>query len=109
MKLSIGTVGPELVVNSLRKCVLAIFRYGDRDKLLAGSFGNGARGAPIYWSKTMPDLPTNERELKNTRHEVRNLQVMQMRPDQSAEKLALLRDLKMAARAEVQQNRSGCQ
>jgi hypothetical protein len=28
----------------------------------------------------MPDLETRERELKNTRQEVRNLQVLQMRP-----------------------------
>jgi len=34
----------------------------------------------------MPDLATHERELKNTRKEVRNLQVMQMHPSQSAEK-----------------------
>jgi hypothetical protein len=28
----------------------------------------------------MPDLETHERELKNTRQEVRNLQELQMRP-----------------------------
>jgi hypothetical protein len=49
----------------------------------------------------MPDLATHERELKNTRQEVRNLQVMQMRPGQSAEKLKLLADLERSARAEV--------
>jgi hypothetical protein len=31
-----------------------------------------------------PSLETHERELKNTRQEVRNLQVLQMRPGQSA-------------------------
>jgi hypothetical protein len=48
-----------------------------------------------------PDIATRERELKNTRQEVRNLQVMQMRPGQSAEKLKLLNDLERSARAEV--------
>jgi hypothetical protein len=44
----------------------------------------------------------HERGLKNTRQEVRNLQVLQMRPGQSAEKLALLADhLERSARAEV--------
>ena len=49
----------------------------------------------------MPDLPTLERKLKGVRQEVRNLQVLQMRPNQPPEKLALLRDLEMSARAEV--------
>jgi hypothetical protein len=49
----------------------------------------------------MPDLATHERELKNTRQEVRNLQVLQMRPGQSAAKLKLLADLERSARAEV--------
>jgi hypothetical protein len=49
----------------------------------------------------MPDLPTLERTLRDVRQEVRNLQVMQMRPGQSAEKLALLRELEMSARAET--------
>ena len=48
-----------------------------------------------------PSLETHERELKNTRQEVRNLQVLQMRPGQSAEKLAHLADLEGSARAEV--------
>ncbi len=48
-----------------------------------------------------PDLATLERKLKGVRQEVRNLQVMQMRPDQSAEKLRLLADLEGSARAEV--------
>jgi hypothetical protein len=49
----------------------------------------------------MADLATQERELRNTRQEVRNLQVMQMRPGQSAEMLAHLADLEGSARAEV--------
>lgn len=48
-----------------------------------------------------PDLATLERELKGVRQEVRNLQVMQMRPGQSAAKLAHLADLERSARAEV--------
>ncbi len=47
------------------------------------------------------DLPTLERKLKGVRQEVRNLQVMQMRPNQSAEKLKLLADLERSARAET--------
>ena len=43
----------------------------------------------------------DERKLKGVRQEVRNLQVLQMRPNQPPEKLALLRDLEMSARAEV--------
>ena len=49
----------------------------------------------------MPDIETHERELKNTRQEVRNLQVMQMRPGQSAERLKHLAELERSARAEV--------
>jgi hypothetical protein len=49
----------------------------------------------------MADLETQERELRNTRHEVRNLQVMQMRPGQTAEQLRHLADLEGSARAEV--------
>ena len=48
-----------------------------------------------------PDLATHKRLLKGVRQEVRNLQVMQMRPGQSAEKLAHLADLQRSARAEV--------
>ena len=48
-----------------------------------------------------PDLPTLERKLKGVRQEVRNLQVMQMHPGQSPEKLKLLADLERSARAEV--------
>jgi hypothetical protein len=49
----------------------------------------------------VPDIATQERELKNTRQEVRNLQVMQMRPGRSAEELKFLNDLERSARAEV--------
>ena len=48
------------------------------------------------------DLPTLERKLKGVRQEVRNLQVMQMRPNQPAEKLKLLSELERSARAEAQ-------
>jgi hypothetical protein len=51
--------------------------------------------------KPKPDLETHERELRNTRQEVRNLQVMQMRPGQTAEQLKHLADLERSARAEV--------
>jgi hypothetical protein len=50
----------------------------------------------------MPDLPTLERELKSARLKVRNLQVMQMRPNQPTEKLRILAALERSARAEVQ-------
>jgi hypothetical protein len=46
-------------------------------------------------------LATLERKLKGVQQEVRNLRVMQMRPDQSAAKLAHLADLERSARAEV--------
>jgi hypothetical protein len=49
----------------------------------------------------MRDLPTLERELRDARQEVRNLQVLAMRPGLSAEKLELLRNLERSARAEV--------
>src|ERR1700683_1241522 len=52
-------------------------------------------------NEPIPDLATLERLLKGVRQEVRNLQVMQMRPGQSAEKLAHLADLERSARAEV--------
>jgi hypothetical protein len=48
-----------------------------------------------------PDLATHERLLRGVRQEVRNLQVMQMRPGQSSEKLKHLSDLERSARAEV--------
>ncbi len=46
------------------------------------------------------DLPTLERKLKGVRQEVRNLQVMQMCPNQPAEKLKLLSELELSARAD---------
>jgi hypothetical protein len=49
----------------------------------------------------MPDLKTLEREAKAVHQEVRNLIVMQMRPNQSPEKLANLRLLERSARAEA--------
>jgi hypothetical protein len=48
-----------------------------------------------------PDLATQEAKLKGVRQEVRNLQVMQMRPGLSAEQLKHLADLERSARAEV--------
>ncbi|MGB8741550.1 MAG: hypothetical protein WCD52_15275 [Xanthobacteraceae bacterium] len=39
--------------------------------------------------------------MKDTRQEVHNLQVMQMRPGLPAEKLELLRNMERSARAEV--------
>jgi len=48
-----------------------------------------------------PSLETHERLLKGVRQEVRSLQVLQMRPGQSAKKLALLAYLERSARAEV--------
>ena len=59
-------------------------------------------GAIRYFMGRQPNhLPTLERKLKGVRQEVRNLQVMQMRPNQSAKKLELLADLERSARAEV--------
>jgi len=52
-------------------------------------------------SEPKPDLATHERLLKGVRQEVHNLQVMQMRPGQSPEKLKHLSDLERSARAEV--------
>jgi hypothetical protein len=49
----------------------------------------------------MPDIETLERELRAVRQEVRNLQVLAMRPNLSAEKLELVRNLERSARAEV--------
>ena len=49
----------------------------------------------------MPDLPTLELWLHDARQQVRNLQVMQMRPNQPAEKLKVLSDLERSARAMV--------
>jgi hypothetical protein len=49
----------------------------------------------------MLDLKVLHQKLEAARREVRNLTVMQMRPDQSSEKLEMLRDLERSARAEV--------
>ena len=49
----------------------------------------------------MPDLQTHQRLLDGVRQEVRNLQVLQMRPGHSPEKLEFLRNLERSARAEV--------
>jgi hypothetical protein len=48
-----------------------------------------------------PDLEEHEGKLKGARREVRNLQVMQMRPGWAAEQLTHLADLERSARAEV--------
>jgi hypothetical protein len=48
-----------------------------------------------------PSLEEHDRKLRGVRREVRNLQVMQMRPGQSADTLKLLADLERSARAEV--------
>jgi hypothetical protein len=50
-----------------------------------------------------------ERELRNVQQEVRNLRVMQMRPGQSAEKLAHLSDLERSAVAEAKLRLRGWQ
>jgi hypothetical protein len=63
-------------------------------------FRIGAR-SDLEMNEPKPDLATHERLLKGVRQEVRNLQVMQMRPGQSAAKLAHLADLERSARAEV--------
>ena len=52
----------------------------------------------------MPDLPTLEQKLKAVRQEVRTLQVIAMHPDQSEEKLELLRNLERLKREEVKQH-----
>jgi hypothetical protein len=49
----------------------------------------------------MPDLKTLQQDLADTRQEVRNLQVIAMRPDLPAEKLELVRNMERSARAEV--------
>ena len=49
----------------------------------------------------MRDMAALEQELKDTRQEVHNLQVMQMRPGLPAEKPELLRNMERSARAEV--------
>ena len=49
----------------------------------------------------MLDLKVLQTKLADARQEVRNLTGMQMKPNQSAEKLALLHNLERSARAEV--------
>jgi hypothetical protein len=48
-----------------------------------------------------PTIEDLERGLKGARQEVRNLQVIQMRPGHSAKRLKLLAALERSARAEV--------
>lgn len=49
----------------------------------------------------MLDLEQLRRELDDARQEVRNLIVMSLAPNLSAERAALIRDLERSARAEV--------
>ena len=49
----------------------------------------------------MTDLKELEQKLADARQEVRNLTIMAMRPNQSAKKVATIRNLKRSARAEV--------
>jgi hypothetical protein len=49
----------------------------------------------------MIDLAVLNRELEAARKELHNLQVMALRPDQSPERLAMLRRFEVSARAEV--------
>ena len=49
----------------------------------------------------MPDSKELKTKLDDARQEVRNLTVMQMKPDQSPENLVLLRNLERSARAEA--------
>jgi hypothetical protein len=49
----------------------------------------------------MPDLKTLQTKLAGVRQEISNLQVMQMRPGQSPEKLEVLKQLERSARAEL--------
>jgi hypothetical protein len=56
---------------------------------------------PLRLVTEADSLGTLEGKLKGVRQEIRNLQVMQMRPGQSAEKLKLLSELERSARAEV--------
>src|SRR6201997_1594965 len=90
--------------------VASLFVYGKPERFIVRScarkrispareFSNRLSGgilrASIQAEAAMvkPDIPTQERELAITRREVRNLQVLQMRPGQSAERLKLLSDL----------------
>src|SRR5579862_3113525 len=49
----------------------------------------------------MRDLATLQQELADARQEVRNLQVMGLRPDLSPQKAEFIRNLERSARAEV--------
>jgi len=49
----------------------------------------------------MPDSRTSQTKVADARQKVRNLTVMQMRPNQSPQQLALLRSLEQSARAEA--------
>ena len=49
----------------------------------------------------MPDLKVLTAKLENARRELHNLQIMQMRPEQSAQKLEHLRNLEESVRAEI--------
>jgi hypothetical protein len=49
----------------------------------------------------MPDMETLERKLAGARQELHNLQVMQLRPNQSPEKLDLLDKFERSCRAEI--------
>jgi hypothetical protein len=60
-------------------------------------------------STPLPDLKTLQRKLADNRQEVRNLQVMQMRPGQSTEKLELLHNLERSARASAKLRRKAIQ
>jgi hypothetical protein len=53
----------------------------------------------------MPDWRILQAEIYSARQEVRNLQIEQMKPDQLAEKLELLRYQEQSARAAVKQAR----
>lgn len=53
----------------------------------------------------MRDLKALQAALNDNHQEVRNLQVLQMRPGHSPEKLALLRNLERSARASVKLGR----
>jgi hypothetical protein len=50
----------------------------------------------------VPSVEQLRRELKDTEREVRNLSVMGMRPDLTAHKRDIIRQLERSARAEVQ-------
>src|SRR5437660_12843271 len=66
----------------------------------------GQKGIPTpqeicYRKSRMHDLKTLQRKIASCRQEVRNLQVMAMRPDQPHHKVELLRNLERSARAEI--------